>query len=391
MRGSRERTGLPPESEAHVGPWLDRYRTGELEEADRRRVEEHLGACAACAGELAGLGAFAATVRRAFDAAQAAGVSREPAWDRQRREILARTAEPRSEGGWRDVLRQYAPQAAMAAVSLIVLGVLYREGVREFADAERELRPGLDEVSEAEFSRAPAEDAKPLSSAAASEGEDDARASRDSGPVGGLQAPLPFRSRAREAMELEDHRAPGGPRAEREPAAPAPAFGDAGRAAGVEGNLAEEADELRAQGQAQDAALPAPPPERQEQDREDRREALAKEPAAKEMQAEAGQAAAQEQANRDEVRMNAGAREPGHEKAAEKAPDDKAANEAPDLLQRLDLYVRRALVSMDSLDVERALAFWRDSVAQREDLDPRRKRAAAASTDSLATRAAQPR
>ena len=59
---------------------------------------------------------------------------------------------------------------------------------------------------------------------------------------------------------------------------------------------------------------------------------------------------------------------------------------AADELQRLDLYTRRALSTGDGLAATRALEFWRDSVASRADFDPRRKRAAAALIDTLATR-----
>jgi hypothetical protein len=59
-----------------------------------------------------------------------------------------------------------------------------------------------------------------------------------------------------------------------------------------------------------------------------------------------------------------------------------------DPLQRMDLYARKALASGDSLDAKRALVFWRDSVALRQDLNAARKRAAAALVDSLARRVA---
>jgi hypothetical protein len=62
----------------------------------------------------------------------------------------------------------------------------------------------------------------------------------------------------------------------------------------------------------------------------------------------------------------------------------KVAPVEMDALQRMDLYARKALASGDSLDAKRALAFWRDSVAARQDLDAARKRAAAALVDSLA-------
>lgn len=119
----------------HIEPLLDRYRTGELPDDERTSVEEHLAACASCAEALKRLEAFSATVARGYEVARAAGP--EPDWVDMRQRVVERTSARRSRGfRW----ARYAPQAAVATIAVIAVGVLVRQGVREPGDADR-IRP----------------------------------------------------------------------------------------------------------------------------------------------------------------------------------------------------------------------------------------------------------
>ncbi|CAN5136365.1 hypothetical protein BH18GEM1_BH18GEM1_06060 [soil metagenome] len=131
---------------AHVEPLLERYRTGELEGQERERVAAHLAECPACAAVLADSEAFAATVGRGYLAGRAMHAADEPDWVGQRAAILARiSARPAQGSRWQG----WAPQAALAVLALIAVGVLYEVGVREPADAERALAPaGSEPASE---------------------------------------------------------------------------------------------------------------------------------------------------------------------------------------------------------------------------------------------------
>lgn len=317
---------------AHVLAELDRYRTGELEPTHRRRVEEHLATCSDCARELARLESFATTLAKGFAAARGLE-TREPDWDRQRRAILERTAlvlrsrPTRPVGLWR-----YTPQAALAVLALIVLGVLYREGVRGPAEAERRLR------------------------------EDVLSESRDV-----EEAPPPP------------------PRQEAAAGADERAFTGEGQAGGERKNALEAPpppDDLRAEAENERAAAAPEPVETQENHRG----------VAPEAPAEAGREKAEvaddDFAGAPEEAPAAAAPEAGPRRDRA-ALEDRAAKTketalaGQDELQRFDLLARRALANADSLEGTQALAFWRDSLATRTDLDPARKRAAAALADSL--------
>jgi hypothetical protein len=310
-----------------VEPWLDAFRTGELAEADRVRVERHLERCDACARRLAELEVFASAVGRGFRAGIAGGAIPEPDWGAQRRAILERTVGPRP-ARQRAIWLRYAPQVGLAVLALVVLGVLVREGVRGPADLERRLEKSplksMEGAPSAASARGAAGKAAPVSPAptdrtsAAAEGAEGKELER--GAAGAWQGePRPRGAAGNAAPEVAGFATP-------------PAGG-------------READLAKAEPQA------APPPEEAPPF-----PSVEKAPPGEEPQAAAGPGA---------PRM--------------------------DVLQRLDFYARRALASGDSLVVGRALAFWRDSVAGRTDLDPGRKRAAAALVDTLAGREAERR
>lgn len=324
--------GTPTGGEAHVERWLDRYRTGELDEAARRRVEAHLAACADCARELTELEAFSATMARAFEAGRQLAAPSEPAWDRQRRRIVARTMEDsRLHEGWARVLRQYAPQAAMAVIALIALGVLYREGVRGPGEAERRLQEPAPAPSLAKTA-GPARETGPQA-AGAPEAAPQPRAEAHARILG---APAP----AEETQAANE--AEGAMKEEPGAARPVPSA-PRGFAAGRE--------KAPAEARVKPPAPAAAEPRRDETD-EDRAKAMA------------GRTAA----------------------AAPHAPADLAQSPLKhmDELRRLDFRAHRALASSDTAEAARVLAFWRDSLQGRGDLDPERMRAAAALVDSLA-------
>ncbi len=126
------------EGSAHVEELLDRYRTGELGPAERRRVELHLEECGRCRTALASLSAFSRTVERAYEAETAARAAEgEPDWGRLRASIVERVREPAPRRSW---LPRHAPQAAAAVVALVALGVLWQQGIRGPDDADRALR-----------------------------------------------------------------------------------------------------------------------------------------------------------------------------------------------------------------------------------------------------------
>lgn len=128
------------EGREHVEELLDRYRTGELDPAERRRVEDHLEGCEGCRSALAALEAFSKTVERGYAAATGArSAGREPDWGRLRAAIVERTSG-RKPGPRRFRLARHAPQAAVAVLALVALGVLWQQGIRGPADADRALR-----------------------------------------------------------------------------------------------------------------------------------------------------------------------------------------------------------------------------------------------------------
>lgn len=168
MKGRRD--------DGHVAALLDRYRTGELEGPVRERVEAHLAVCPACTADLAALSEFAATVGRGYAAEETLAAASAPDWARQRQAILARSSG--RAGDRRPWAARWGPQAALAVLALIAVGVLYNRGVQGPADAERALTPPT--------------------------GEPRAAASRPAGPSATEpQAPPPGMDTRREAPERE--------------------------------------------------------------------------------------------------------------------------------------------------------------------------------------------
>lgn len=114
---------------AHVDELLDAFRSGELEDADRVRVEEHLAGCARCREELAAAGAWSDAFDRAYAARRAAAAELEPDWATQRAAIVARTSA--GARGRRSMFWRWAPQIALAAVAALIVGIVWRENPRE--------------------------------------------------------------------------------------------------------------------------------------------------------------------------------------------------------------------------------------------------------------------
>lgn len=119
-------------------PTLDRYRTGELEGEEREQLEAHLETCEACRARLSGLEAFSDRVGEAYGASRRAAPR--PDWETQRASILDRIDEPAVRRGPWTRVRRWAPQLAAAAIAVLVVGVLWQEGIRGPDDAQRAVR-----------------------------------------------------------------------------------------------------------------------------------------------------------------------------------------------------------------------------------------------------------
>ena len=118
-----------PLGSAHVDELLDAFRSGELDDTERRRVEAHLAGCTRCRDELAATGAWSAAFDRAYAARRAAAAGLEPDWAAQRAAIVTRTsagARARRPAFWR-----WAPQIALVAVAALIVGIVWRENPRE--------------------------------------------------------------------------------------------------------------------------------------------------------------------------------------------------------------------------------------------------------------------
>lgn len=328
----------------HVGELLDRYRTGELGESERLRVEGHLEACADCRAELKALKAFARVVERGFAAEHAArAAEREPDWARLRASIVGRTSA-RATGARRSRLARYVPQAALAVLALVALGVLWEQGIRSPGEAERALR-----------SERPAE----RRADGAAEGSD--------GPVAAPEA-------EREERPTDEDRFAAAQQVDLEARANAVSQAVSGEAANERGRevgldergLRErvgvvEGDVDRAAADAADGWLPKEAP-----DAEGVEEAVAPpEPAEDRVAAKAVSDAAR-QAAEPPIREELG----------------KAAAPPPEI-ERFRRDARSALAQADTLLAARALSQWRDSLAPRQDLAPELERAARALADSL--------
>ncbi len=114
---------------AHVDELLDAFRSGELEDADRARVEAHLAGCARCREELARAGAWSDAFDRAYAARRRAAAELEPDWVAQRSAIAARTSS--RTAGRRSPFWRWAPHIALAAVAALIVGIVWRENPRE--------------------------------------------------------------------------------------------------------------------------------------------------------------------------------------------------------------------------------------------------------------------
>ncbi len=122
----------------HVVALLDRYRTGELSDEERRHVETHLEVCGDCMAALADLAAFASTVEKGYEAERALAAESDPDWARVRQEIVARTSAKKARRSW---LAQHVPQTAAAVVAVLAVVIVVQQGVRGPEDVSQALRP----------------------------------------------------------------------------------------------------------------------------------------------------------------------------------------------------------------------------------------------------------
>lgn len=333
--GLRRMTNL----DDHVGKLLDPYRTGELGEADRLRVEGHLEACADCRSELEALAAFARTVERGYEAERAArAAEREPDWARLKGSIVARTSA-RTAGAHGARLGRYVPQAALAVLALVALGFLWEQGVRGPEEAERALR-----------------------SERAAGGRADRLEDRRGGPT------VTTRADGKERGAGEDRfadRAGAPPRqeaAEEVPRSPDPA--NALRRGVV-------LDDAGLPGEVVGAARNA-----------DR--AGAEEPAEAEAETEENLVEADPVVTAKKRDETVDRVDPDRPEAQAREEVGKDAAAPPPDFERFRRNARTALSGADTLLAARALAQWRDSLGPRRDLPPELERAARALADSLA-------
>jgi hypothetical protein len=314
---------------------LDRYRTGELGEPDRLRVERHLETCEACRAELEALAVFTRVIERGYAAERAArAAEREPDWARLRAAVIARTSGRRSRAQ-RSRLARYIPQAALAVLALVALGVLWEQGVRGPGEAEQALRSEHRTGSRADG--AGEDSGGPAVTPGADRMERAAREDRFAARAGAPETREPMEEALPESPDEANER--------RRDAA----LEDARFRVDVDG-VEREADRAAEGAPADEAVAEAVAPVGQAQD----------------------QAGAE--ARPDPARPAAQARE----------EHAKAAAAPPPVLERFQRSARNALSEADTLLAARALAQWRDSLAPRRDLPPDLERAARALADSLA-------
>ena len=311
-------------SEDHVGKLLDAYRTGDLGETERLWVEGHLETCADCRKELEALGAFARTVERGYAAERAAHAGeREPDWARLRAAIVARTSG-RAPRAHRARLGRYVPQAALAVLALVALGVLWEQGIRSPSEAERSLRS----------ERAPGS-------------LPDGAQERASEPVGQARGDRPAEedpsvANGRAQVRVQTDASP--------PAESRDEMDDGQRKAALKDRFRQEADAVEREAR--------PDPDR---------------------------AGAELPVGAAENRAPAARAEAGRPEGEEldKVGEAVAAAPPPEL-ERFRRDARSALAQADTLLAAQALAQWQDSLAPRQDLPPEFEQAARALADSLA-------
>lgn len=113
-------------------PWLV---NGRLEDEERAWLEQHVGDCSACAGELEALRVLQDACLQADGAQDAATASREASAGWQRMRVRLQAARPQREPRWRVLQRQWmqAPRwlgatvAAQALLLALVVVVLWRQ------------------------------------------------------------------------------------------------------------------------------------------------------------------------------------------------------------------------------------------------------------------------
>lgn len=376
----------------HVVALLDRYRTGELSDEERRHVEAHLEVCGDCMAALADLAAFASTVEKGYEAERALAAESEPDWARVRQEIVARTSAKRAQSrrGW---LAHHVPQTAAAVVAVLAVVIVVQQGVRGPEDVSQALRPT--EASERGEVDGP-ETLPPASEPRSSEVD----------ALGALKSETETLERSDDESELRDldnmRRGARNEELDRDARLAAPddrareldeeppgitggraADPNAVRPGQREGlDEANRADDLRENQIAADREMPAVGEVEH-----------AAEPKRAVFRDQVGQekpdAAAQPQPDEEEVSKD------GYYKQKRAAGDaaavadkleaqiDVAAEAEP--LSRFEMRARYAIAESDTLAANAALEFWNDSLGGGDDLEPADRERAQALADSLAS------
>lgn len=384
----------------HVVALLDRYRTGELSDEERRHVETHLEVCGDCMAALADLAAFASTVEKGYEAERALAAESEPDWARVRQEIVARTSAKRAQSrrGW---LTQHVPQTAAAVVAVLAVVIVVQQGVRGPEDVSQALRPTeSSERGEVDGPETPPPVSEPRSSevdalgALESETETLERSYDESilGDVDNMRrgarneeldrdarlaAPV---DRARELKE-EPAVITGGraadPNAVRQ--GQEERFEDAGRADDLRENQIAADREIPAVGEVEHAAEP-------------KRAVFRDQVGQEKPDAEAALLPDEEEVSKDGYyKQKRAAGEDGkvaEGEAAAVADQLEAQIEAdPEVepLSRFEMRARYAISESDTLAANAALEFWNDSLGAGADLEPADRERAQALADSLAS------
>lgn len=337
----------------HVVALLDRYRTGELSDEERRHVEAHLEVCRDCMAALADLAAFASTVEKGYEAERALAAESEPDWARVRQEIVARTSAKRAQSrrGW---LAHHVPQTAAAVVAVLAVVIVVQQGVRGPEDVSQALRPT--EASE----RGEVDGPETL------ERSDDESELRDLDNMrrGARNEQLDRNARLAapddRARELEEEPAgiTGGRAADPNAVRPGQREGldEANRVDDLRENQIAADREMPAVGEVEHAAEPKRAVFRDQVGQE-------KPDAGEDGKVAEGEAAAVA----DKLEAQIGV-------AAEAEP-----------LSRFEMRARYAIAESDTLAANAALEFWNDSLGGGDDLEPADRERAQALADSLAS------
>lgn len=384
----------------HVVALLDRYRTGELSDEERRHVETHLEVCGDCMAALADLAAFASTVEKGYEAERALAAESEPDWARVRQEIVARTSakHAKSRRGW---LAHHVPQTAAAVVAVLAVVIVVQQGVRGPEDVSQVLRPTeSSERGEVDGPKALPPASEPRSSevdalgALKSETEtlDEAYDESELRDLDNLRRGVRNEELDRDARlaapddragELEEDPAviTGGraadPNAVRQ--GQEEAFGEAGRADDLRENQIAADREIPAVGEVEHAAEPKRGVFR-DQVGEEKPDAAAP-PLPDEEEVSKDGYYQQKRAAGEDGKVAEGEAAAVADKLEAQIEVDPEAEP----LSRFEMRARYAIAERDTLVANAALEFWNDSLGGGDDLEPADRERAQALADSLAS------